>query len=75
MAQLTEGNATAAKAVTRISDQVVVNAPANLDVRKVIIGTRPPGGHNEQHRFVDSMDALNRAIPQGSRVIYQRSQS
>lgn len=75
VAQLTEGNATAAKAVTRISDQVVVNAPANLDVRKVIIGTRPPGGHNEQHRFVDSMDALNRAIPQGSRVIYQRSQS
>ena len=75
VAQLTEGNATAGQGVTRLSDQVVVNAPANLDVRKVIVGARPPGGHNEQHRFVDSMDALNRAVPQGSRVIYQRSQS
>lgn len=75
VAQLREGTATAAQAVTRISDQVVVNAPANLDVRKVIVGTRPAGGHNQEHRFVDSMDALNRSIPQGSRVIYQRSQS
>ena len=73
--RLTEANTSGAKAVTRISDQVVVNAPANLDVRKVIVGTRPPGGHNEQHRFVDSLDALNRSIPQGSRVLYQRSQS
>ena len=75
VAQLREGTATGAQAVTRISDQVVVNAPADLDVRKVIVGNRPAGGHNEQHRFVDSMDALNRAVPQGSRVIYQRSQS
>ena len=75
VAQLREGSAAAAQAVTRISDQIAVNAPANLDVRKVIVGTRPPGAHNEQHRFVDSMDALNRAVPQGSRVIYQRSQS
>jgi hypothetical protein len=75
VAQLREGDAPAAQAVTRVSDQVVVNAPANLDVCKVIIGTRPPGGYNEQHRFVDSMEALTRAIPQGSRVLYQRSQS
>lgn len=75
VAQLREANATAPQAVTRISDQVVVNAPVNLDVRKVIVGARPPGAHNEQHRFVGSMDALNRAVPQGSRVIYQRSQS
>ena len=75
VAQFRESNAKAPQAITRISDQVVVNAPADLDVRKVIVGTRPPGAHNEQHRFVDSMDALNRAVPQGSRVIYQRSQS
>ena len=75
VAQLREGTARAPQAVTRIADQVVVNAPADLDVRKVIVGTRPPGAHNEQHRFVDSMDALNRAVPPGSRVIYQRSQS
>ena len=75
VAQLREANTTAAQAVTRISDQVVVNAPADLDVRKVIVGTRPAGVHNEQHRFVDSMDALNQEALQGSRVIYQRSQS
>lgn len=75
VARLMEGNAKAAQDVARISDQVVVNAPVNLDVRKVIVGTRPPGALNEQHRFVDSMDALNRAVPEGSRVIYQRSRS
>ena len=75
IAQLREGSAPAAQAVTRVSDQVVVNAPSNLDVRKVIVGPRPAGGYNEQHRFVDSMEALNQSIPQGSRVLYQRSQS
>ena len=75
VAQLKEGTAPAARAVTRTSDQVVVNAPANLDVRKVIVGSRPPGGYNEQHRFVDSVEVLNQALPQGTRVIYQRSQS
>ena len=73
IARLDEGGQQpAAQAVTRVSDQVVVNAPADLDVRKVIVGNRPAGSYNEQHRFVGSMDVLNQAIPQGSRVIYQR---
>lgn len=57
---------------TRLSDQVVLNAPADLDVRKVIVGERPEGHYNRQHRFVDSMDALNQLIPQGGRVLYTR---
>lgn len=73
VAQLTETGTAAANSVTRIADQVVVNAPADLDVRKVIVGTRPPGGHNQQHRFLDSVEALDRTVPRGSRVVYRRS--
>lgn len=73
VAQLTQTNESAPRVVTRIADQVIVNAPAALDVRKVIVGARPPGGHNEQHRFVDSVEALNQAVPERGRVIYRRS--
>ena len=71
IARLNETDQAAAKAMTRASDQVVVNAPSDLDVRKIIVGQQPPGGGSE-HRFVGSMDALNQMIPQGGRVIYQR---
>ena len=56
----------------RVSDQVVVNAPADLDVRKVVVGMRPDGVYNRQYRFVESMGALQQEIPQGARVIYER---
>lgn len=73
IAQLTQTAGEGAQALTRASDQVVVNAPVDLDVRKLIVGERPPGNYNEQHRFAASMSALNQTIPQGSRVIYQRA--
>jgi hypothetical protein len=73
VAELKETNREAARTIARIADQVIVNAPASLDVRKVIIGSRPAGDHNQQHRFVDSTAALNQALPQGGRIIYQRS--
>lgn len=73
IARLNESGQPGTPAVTRAADQVVVNAPADLDVRKVIVGDRPSGAFNEQHRFVSSMDALTQAIPQGGRVIYQRA--
>lgn len=62
-----------AQMVTRVSDHVVINAPGELDVRTVIVGRRPDGMSNQQHRFVDSRDALDQLIPQGARTIYQRS--
>lgn len=61
-----------AQVMTRVSDQVVVNAPEGLDVRKVIVGERPEGVYNQQYRFVSSMNVLSEQIPQGARVIYQR---
>lgn len=61
------------QAVTRVSDRVVVNAPADLDVRTVIVGERPATADDEPHRFVSSMDELNRMIPNQARVLYQRN--
>jgi hypothetical protein len=71
IAQLNERDPAGAQAMTRVSDQVVVNAPADLDVRKVIVG-QPQGTGGGEHRFVDSVSTLNQTIPKGSRVIYQR---
>ena len=68
-----EGGAPATQAITRVSDHAVVNVPEDLDIRKVIIGARPPGVSNQEYRFVDSMSQLNQQLPQNARTIYQRS--
>jgi hypothetical protein len=34
--------------------RVVVNVPDDLDTRSVIVGERPDGVENQQHRFVSS---------------------
>lgn len=71
---LTETGGMATQAITRVSDQVVVNAPEDLDVRKVVVGQRPPGVYNQQFQFVDSASALAQHIPLGAEVIYRRGQ-
>jgi hypothetical protein len=63
----------ASRAASQVSDRVVVSAPDDLDTRTVIVGERPAGVDNQQHRFVASMDELNRIIPDRARVVYQRS--
>jgi hypothetical protein len=73
--RLTETGApegTAAASTTRVSDQVVINAPDDLDVRRVVVGARPSGVLNQQFRFVDDMQALNQLVPGTARVLYQR---
>lgn len=72
VARLSEGQGAAAQVVTRVSDQVVVNAPADLDVRKVVVGQRPSGAYNQQYRFFESMASLEAAVPEGARVLYRR---
>ncbi|HYO82398.1 MAG TPA: hypothetical protein VES20_13425 [Bryobacteraceae bacterium] len=58
----------------RVSDQVVINAPDDLQVRKVIIGERPQGVYNQQHTFYSDMSTLQQRLPQGGgRVLYQRN--
>lgn len=68
-----DSSAASAQAITRVSDQVVINAPDDLDVRKIIVGPRPEGFFNRQYRFVDSMSALEQIVPSGARVVYQRT--
>jgi hypothetical protein len=59
---------------SRVSDQVVVNAPADLRVRRVVIGERPEGVYNQQYTFYSDMAALQQRLPQGGgRVLYERS--
>jgi hypothetical protein len=61
------------KGPARVSDQVVVNAPEDLNVRYVIIGDRPTGVYNQQYTFVPSRAVLDQRLPEGGgRVIYQQ---
>ena len=62
----------AAQAITRVGDQVVIRSPEDLDVRKIVIGSRPEGVYNRQYTFVENRSALDGRVPSGSRVIYQR---
>lgn len=62
-----------AQVVGRVSDHVVVNAPADLDIRKVVVGERPDGAINQEYRFVDSESALEQLVPDQARTIYQQS--
>jgi hypothetical protein len=71
--RLTATDTPAAQVATRVMDQVVVRAPEDLDVREVIVGDRPDGSYNQQHRFVDSTQALDQMIPSGARVVYRRA--
>jgi hypothetical protein len=57
---------------TRVSDQVVINAPEDLDVRRVMIGARPAGVYNQQFRYFTDRSAVDQAIPSGGRVLYRR---
>jgi hypothetical protein len=63
----------AAQEMTRLSDRVVINAPEDLDIRKVVVGERPSLAENEQLRFIASMDDLKQIIPDGARVLYRRN--
>lgn len=57
---------------TRIADQVMVNAPEDLNIRKVIVGQRPEGFYNQEYTFVPDMDTLQQKMPAGGgRVLYQ----
>jgi hypothetical protein len=58
----------------RVSDQVVVNAPEDLRVHRVIVGERPEGVYNQQYTFYSDMSTLTQRMPEGGgRVLYTRS--
>ncbi|GAA0871125.1 hypothetical protein GCM10009117_02700 [Gangjinia marincola] len=53
----------------RVQDQLELNAP-DLNVKHVIVGTRPDRVFNSQHMYVSSMDKLNDKI-KNAKVIYK----
>lgn len=69
VSQLTGRGATGDRQI--VSDNVVINAP-DMDVRHVVIGARPAGAYNEQHRFVDTEADLDIDMDD-ARLIYDRS--
>lgn len=59
---------------TRVSDQVVVNVPDDLNIHKVIIGERPEGSYNQEHTFYGSRADFEAKLPSSKgRVLYQRN--
>lgn len=59
---------------SRVSDQIVVNAPEDLNVRHIVVGQRPEGTYNQRYTFVNDMSAVTQRLPQGGgRVLYQRN--
>ncbi|UII25649.1 hypothetical protein LVD15_20425 [Fulvivirga maritima] len=55
----------------RVSDQLVLNAPDDLNVIKYIIGDKPSGEYNNQYTYLADDDVLNNKIGD-AQVIYQR---
>lgn len=45
--------------VVRVSDQLVLNVPNDLDIEKYIIGERPTGEYNNQYEYIQSIDELD----------------
>jgi len=59
---------------SRVADQIVVNAPEDLNIRKVVVGQRPEGAYNQQYTFVNDMSSVMQRLPQGGgRVLYQNN--
>jgi hypothetical protein len=69
---LRETSASSTPQPTRVADQVMINAPGDLDVRTIIVGQRPDGVDNQEHRFVGSAGDLQQIVPTQARVIYER---
>jgi hypothetical protein len=46
-----------------LSDQVIVNAPDDLNIRKLIIGQRQEGMENQQYAFYPDQAALQQKMP------------
>lgn len=69
---LRETTGSSTQQLTRVTDQVMINAPEDLDVRTLIVGQRPEGVENQEHRFVASAGELQQIMPTQARVIYER---
>ncbi|MGG6295650.1 hypothetical protein ACQ4M4_14770 [Leptolyngbya sp. AN02str] len=70
ISRLEEVEANVPQAITRVSDRIVLNAPA-LPVRHYIVGDRPSGVFNEQYEFVGDRQQILPQLEAG-RQLYER---
>lgn len=56
----------------RVSDQVVLNAPENLEVERYIIGAQPTGEFNSQYTYYETADQLQGKL-NNAQSLYSRS--
>lgn len=52
----------------RISDQLIINAPEDLNVRYYIIGERPEGDFNKQYRYIGDRSAIADRLQNGKQI-------
>jgi hypothetical protein len=73
--ELREADTAAEPGRVRATDQVVIEAPEDLDVRRVVIGEPAAGTSRTDVRFIESRAALMDLIPPEARVLYNRAPS
>lgn len=59
------------KETMRVSDQIVVNVPDDMNVKYYILGKRPSGLFNLQYNYIDSRAEIEERLQNG-KVIYRR---
>lgn len=55
----------------RVSDQLVMNVPEDLNFQRYIIGTKPTGEYNNQHTYIGNESELSDQVSD-ARLIYEK---
>lgn len=72
ISELHEKTPSARKVTSRVSDQIIIKAPEDLNIRRMIIGEKPEGVSNGQYTFVSNQSALDQRLS-GGKVLYSRN--
>ena len=71
MAQLESNGKQLQEKTVRVADQLVLNAPGNLNVKRYIIGAKPTGEYNNQYTYLANVNDLREKI-EGAKLNYER---
>lgn len=52
----------------RVSDQIIINVPEDLDIEKYIIGEKPTGEYNNQNSFIGNKDELSDELNEAQQI-------
>jgi len=56
----------------RVSDQLVLNAPEDVDIRHYIVGKKPTGEYNNQYTYINNRGEISEKLANG-KVIYDNA--